>query len=224
MPFALTRGRHENSVPIESYRYIPLTRDDESIRVHLAPGLADLASELALTLKSSNLSSHCEALGHRTLSFLRKAECLSCKYSVAAYPKQRSRVCLADIIRMGAGPTRPNLSHSLVGELRTSFSQPRGLANREAIVRIVSAVKDRPQKSAPSRPMSGKSLAVFGSFFGAGSGRAAAVSTGAGGAVGRTATRIGTSAFGTGGGGGIFPVAFTSCETKVSGTSVTFVA
>ena len=51
----------------------------------------------------------------------------------------------------------------------TVSSQLRYLANREAIIRIVIAVNDRPQKSAPSSPMSGNSLAVVGSFLGAAS-------------------------------------------------------
>jgi len=60
-------------------------------------------------------------------------------------------------------------------------SQLRYLANREASIRIVIAISDSPQKSAPSSPMSGTSLAVVGSFLGAASdffGAASAVSTG----------------------------------------------
>jgi CheY-like chemotaxis protein len=107
----------------------------------------------------------------------------------------------------------------------TVSSQLRYLANREASIRIVIAVSDRPQKSAPSSPMSGKLLAVVGSFLGAASpvvgdffGAASAVSTGG---VGWAATmRIGTPCVGTCGFGGALPVLSTSCATTVSGTSV----
>ena len=63
----------------------------------------------------------------------------------------------------------------------TVSSQLRYLANREASIRIVIAISDSPQKSAPSSPMSGTLLAVVGSFLGAASdffGAASAVSTG----------------------------------------------
>ena len=66
--------------------------------------------------------------------------------------------------------------------------------------------KESPQKSIPSSPTSGNSLAVLGSFAGAGSVLAASVGAGVGGAA---TTRIGTSGLGAGGGGGIEPVRFT---------------
>src|SRR5262249_50656622 len=77
--------------------------------------------------------------------------------------------------------------------------------NRRVRRRIAMPIREIAQRNAPRIPTSGRSLAVFGSFFGAGS--AAAASTGAGaGADGAYTMRSGTSAFGSGGGGGIFPV------------------
>src|SRR6266566_2009537 len=133
------------------------------------------------------------------------------------------QVVLPDI-RDGASSACPILLAPRRRRIATSFCQFCKLVKREAIFRIVIDVKDRPQKSAPNSPMSGKSLAVFGSCLGAGS--AAAVSTAGAGAVGTgTVTiRIGTSAFGCGGGGGIFPVLFISSAITVSGTSVTLCA
>ena len=81
-------------------------------------------------------------------------------------------------------------------------------------------VNEAAHRSAPSIPISGKSLAVFGSFFGAGS--AAADSTAGAAGVGNMATRIGTSDFGAGGGGGAIPVLFISCATSVADSSTTF--
>jgi hypothetical protein len=92
--------------------------------------------------------------------------------------------------------------------------------------RIVVAVNDKPQKSTPSNPMRGKSLAVVGSFLGVGSSVvadflvvASAVSTGG---VGWAKTiRIGTPGVGAAGVGGAVPLILTWCSITVSGTSVT---
>src|SRR5258706_15452782 len=82
-----------------------------------------------------------------------------------------------------------------------AYSEP---AIRITPFRIAMPVNEAAQSKAPSTPISGKSLAVFGSFLGAGS--AAAVSTAGAGAAGggKLTTRIGTTAFLCGGGGGVF--------------------
>src|SRR5258706_4023441 len=81
-----------------------------------------------------------------------------------------------------------------------AYSEP---ASRITPFRIAMPVNEAAQSKAPSTPISGKSLAVFGSFLGAGS--AAAVSTAGAGAAGggELTTRIRTTAFYSFGGGGI---------------------
>ena len=99
----------------------------------------------------------------------------------------------------------------------SSTYQPLRPANRAVVMRIALAIKAKAQNSAPSSPMSGTLLAVFGSAAGAASAGSAA-GAGAGAAM---TIRIGTSCFGGAGGGGALPVLLTCSATTVEGTSTT---
>ena len=85
-------------------------------------------------------------------------------------------------------------------------------------MRTVLGIRKRVQQNTPRSPTRGKSLAVVGSFVGAGSAGFAAGCAGTGRA---TTTKIGISCLGGVGGGGVLPDLLTSYATTVTGTSVT---
>jgi hypothetical protein len=113
--------------------------------------------------------------------------------------------------------SRPHPALAL-GNASSSYQPLVRPANRVVVMRIALAIKAKEQNSAPSSPMSGTLLAVFGSAAGAASAAGSAAGAGVGAAM---TIRIGTSCFGGAGGGGALPVLLTCSATTVDGTSTT---